>query len=47
MLEMHNFFTKESSSYMQGCKTFKEYYLYYPIAYCKFMYASLKYLYKK
>lgn len=39
---MHCFFVKESSSFMEGNKTLKGYYLYYPIAYFKFMKYSLK-----
>lgn len=41
LIDMHSFFIKESPQYMKGAKTLKGYYLYYPIAYYKFMRDSI------
>jgi hypothetical protein len=40
LINLHKFFVKESYSYINPFR-FKDY-LYYPIAYIKFMYYSLK-----
>lgn len=40
-IKLHKFFIKESYSFMKGTNRVK-YYLYYPIAYLRFIYFSLK-----
>lgn len=48
MVYYHKFFVKESYSFMKGTGRIN-YYCYYPIAYCKFMYSMYQHyiLYKK
>ena len=40
LIQSHKFFVRESKSYISPFR-FKDY-MYYPIAYCKFMYNELK-----
>jgi hypothetical protein len=39
--KLHKFFVEQSPSFMQGTPQL-EYYSYYPIAYCKFMWYSFE-----